>query len=1263
MVKYFFLSLSIIHSLLIYAQECDLRFDQITTKDGLSTSWVNAIYEDKNGFMWFGTSDGLNRYDAYSTRIYWPSDEEDLNPINGAINHLMGINEDKLLLICSDQGVGVFDLQKEEFQPFPHLDKARVTHALADSGGKIWFTSSSGLFCFNSSDSTMKAYKHDPMDETSLGHNELTMCYIDKRNDFWIGTYNGLDRFDRQSNSFQHFFRDKEQQNTYMVNSIIEDDSERLWVGVQKKGLYVLLRNDDLITEDSFDHILDGSVSKLVIDGQNTLWIGNDLNLGIYRIPLDQFHSKFNFTVQPCKGIPGKFMSLSDNTISDIYQDRSGSMWFGTFAGGVNYYNPVMKQFYNIHHMPGNTKSLINSVVNCFVDDDVYLWIGTEEGLSRYNKKTFEFTNFFHQPGNPKSLSQNGVLSMIKDSRGNLWVGTWLGGLNLYNPSGNNFTRFQSDQTKPGSIRSNNIIAMLEDSKGNFWVGTDGGGLNLFNYTTRKFSSFLPDPDDSSSIFHDAVNDICETSDGELYLLVYHSLELFDYKTQSFKHFTHNKNDSTSIGPGLLNDIFEDSRSNLWIASSSGLNYFNREKGSFHRYTQKHGLPGNTVLSILEDNSGNLWLGTNKGIVKFLNATQLPEKPVFITYTSHDGLIGNEFIRRSALKTSDGNLFFGGSKYYVHFHPDSIFRNTIQPEVVLTGFGLFGTTNDRFEEWKILGKEINQVEKIELNYDQSDFEIRFSLLNYLNPEKNKYSYILEGYEKEWRSTGSERTATYTNINPGKYVFRVRGANNDGVWSANEKTVEIIIKHAWWGKPIVKLGVILVFAILILIIIRIRLRIYKNQKQLLEDMVMERTTELSEVNAILEEKQEEISIQNDELTKHRSNLEKLVNDRTEAMKQALKRAEEADRLKSAFLANMSHEIRTPMNAIVGFATLLANEELSGEEQAEYVEIITNNSETLMVLINDILEISLIEANQLRLNKSNFNVTKILTELDSYYRLRNNKEIELVFVNKTDKKDIYLHTDQTRFRQIFTNLLNNAFKYTELGKISFGYELEEKEIKFFVIDSGIGIAVEEYDNIFNYFHKIDKGDNKLYRGAGIGLSISNKLVELMGGKIWLESTVGKGTSFFFTMPSDDIFDNRTELDAIDSRQQNNLKGVTIVVAEDETTNYKLVEKILKPTQATIIWAENGREAVDKVNALKTTKNCVVLMDIKMPLLNGINATKIIKETHPELPVIAVTAYAQSKDKDQILKQSFIDYIAKPLKPEQLLLKIYKYAFINQ
>jgi len=349
----------------------------------------------------------------------------------------------------------------------------------------------------------------------------------------------------------------------------------------------------------------------------------------------------------------------------------------------------------------------------------------------------------------------------------------------------------------------------------------------------------------------------------------------------------------------------------------------------------------------------------------------------------------------------------------------------------------------------------------------------------------------------------------------------------------------------------------------------------------------------------------------------------------------------------------------MNAIVGFTSLLKDEDIEPHEKIEFIDIISNNCDILMVLINDILEISLIEADQLQLARNPFNVFRVLEELESYYKMNNPKKLHIEFQRGSTDNAIIVN-DQTRFRQVMSNLLNNAYKYTEKGSIHFGFEMIKNEIRFFVKDTGIGIAESEYQKIFDYFHKIDKGDNKLYRGAGIGLSISNKLVELMGGKIWLASEIGKGSNFYFTLPS--YTDSNTE-ERIDDQKAGrkqpvrNLSGNTILVAEDEANNYVLIEKILRPTKAIIVWVKNGKEAVDFVAQNHKNKDLLIIMDIKMPVMNGIHASDEIGKINSSIPVIAVTAYAQAKNKEEIMRHNFRDYIAKPFQPDILLRKIYQ------
>ncbi|MBN2519038.1 MAG: response regulator, partial [Bacteroidales bacterium] len=435
--------------------------------------------------------------------------------------------------------------------------------------------------------------------------------------------------------------------------------------------------------------------------------------------------------------------------------------------------------------------------------------------------------------------------------------------------------------------------------------------------------------------------------------------------------------------------------------------------------------------------------------------------------------------------------------------------------------------------------------------------------------------------------------------------------------------------------------------------------WKKQQIDLENKVKERTNELLEAYSLLEKRQEEISTQNEELEKHRTQLEELVTERTSELEKARIKAEDSDRLKSAFLANMSHEIRTPMNAIVGFSSLLSNENLTKEEINEYIKTININSEALLILINDILDLSKIEANQIKINKSVFNVNSILEELENYYNLNKKKEIEITFTNKNENNKILLYNDQVRYRQIMSNLLDNANKYTEKGYIKFGYEIKDDHIEFFVSDSGIGIKDSDFSKIFDLFHKIESSGDKVYRGTGLGLAICKKLAELMDGKIWLESEYGKGTTFYFSLPymsynqtAKKIAKSITKIKPLES-----LKNLKILVAEDEPANFSLIKTILRKYNQSIIWAKNGKEAVDYVKDLPNLDNLLILMDIKMPVMNGIDALNEIRKLDQNVPVIAVTAYALESEKYEILHNSFNEYIIKPLKPDSFIETIEK------
>ncbi len=1238
-----------------YSQYEHLRFKRLTTLDGLSQRWVRCIYQDEIGYLWFGTADGLNRYDGSEFRIYRPDPDNRYSIGNIVINQISKKSRDEMW-ICTDEGIYIYKQHLNQFHLFPFLVHESIQCVLEDFRGNLWIGTYAGLHKINQKDSIQVSYYYNENDPRSISSNRIRCLYEDSGKNIWIGTEYGLNLYNGTTNSFIRF-KHSEFQGSISGNnilSIIEDRKGRLWIGAAQAGLDLFVAGKDRPEEGHFVHIMKGSINSLLADRSNTLWIGRGGGEGLSIIKLDGLESLQKVNPFHHMHSPDINESLSDNSIYCLYQDRFNDIWIGTYGGGINYFTTRAKKFYNITVTADKSKSISSNLVNAFCEDDYYLWIGTEMGLNRIDRVTGKVTHFYHNDNDPSSIGANAIYAIKKDRRGNLWIGSWNGGLSLYNYITETFRNFLPD-SKPGSISNANVFSICEDSRGNLWIGTIGGGLNRYDYRTGKFTHYMHKTRDPGSLSHDAVSDIAVTSKGRLYISVYHALELYDYENDSFIHFIHDEQDSGSIGNGNKLSIFEDSKQNVWIATNMGLDLMNEENNAFKHYTAADGLPSNTVQSILEDSNGNLWICTNNGMAVFKNAVNKPDSPEFRIYDKYDGLPSNEFIVRAAYKNKEGRMYFGSSLGYTSFYPDSIKDNTKQASVIITDFTLLNTPEDK-TGMNIMSRGTDRMKEIILSYRQSDFIIRFTALNYLNSNKNQYKYRLAGYEDNWHMAGNKRTATYTNIQPGKYSFQVVGSNSDGLWNETPETLRLIIYPPWWRTAVFKIILVLFIIFIFIVVYRIGVRVLEKQKKLLEDTVKKRTYELSELNTILESRQKKIELQNKELEKHRNHLEQLIEERTAELNSAKLKAEEADRLKSAFLANMSHEIRTPMNAIVGFAALLNKKNLTDEQKDRYIEIINNNSESLLLLISDIIDISLIEADQLVLTNENFDVDNILKELENYYGLKNNKEIIIQFI-KDKRGKLILHNDQVRFRQIFNNLISNACKYTESGKISFGYEITEDEVRFFVSDTGIGIDSSDHENIFVQFFKVEKEIKKLYRGAGLGLAICKKLVENMGGRIWVESTPDKGSVFYFTLPVRKIKGAAVRRKA-GNKKAYNFKKINVLVAEDEPDNYELIETILGPTGARLYRAANGKEAVEFVRNNTSINNLVVIMDIKMPVMDGYEAIKQIRNINKKIPVIAITAYAQINNMERIILEEFNDYISKPIKPENILEVIARY-----
>jgi len=1281
------------------------HFTHITSKQGLPHNMVFSIAQDKQGFIWFGTNNGLARYDGYSFRIFQP-DFRKQNSISGKSVYLLHVDLfGNLWIHLQGSGLDMMDVRTEEFIHYsPENDDPRklsgnaVNYFYEDSDSILWVATNKGIDVYDRGNARFEnCYLRDSK-ETITGNGILYIAR-DKNNQLWFLASDGAGQLSPGNYDFQPLGEAIHYPpiDTAQLLSMLLDNNDDLWLTTLSNGFYGYNTS-----ENTIEHYLAGipNLFSQFMDSRNFLYVYADKPSNKLFIFNTKTTPATQFAAYPMYDGPSAFSKVS------FTESPDGNIWISCQQGLKKYHIGTGITDYNSNRNFPITPA-DNHIITKYVDNSENLWLSIHRaGIDKADLKQKSFKWYLSDPDKKNTIPGDNVVAIFEDSRNNLWIGSYGAGLTRFNPASNIFSTIPIDNKDVSNLIFNAPAALYEDTDGYIWVGFYDGQVSRIHPDNLKidhYTSFLA-PENSEFYFEGwGVRKIMSDSNGNIWFattnrglvelnratkkFIYHSalyeqdyssnslyrymhitrdgmiwtatqnggLTMYDKGNKKFIKYTYDADDSLTISNNTVYYIFEESVKILWVATALGLNRFDRESQTFTRFYIKNDNSFCALYCIIPDKNNFFWMSSDCGIVEFNKSTH-----GYRIFIESDGLPATEFSTTGYCITKAGEIFMGTSKGMISFIPGTIYNNPYKAHPIITDLKIFNKSvapGDTINGKIILQEQIWATRELVLSYKENDFTLNFSALHYAAPEKIQYQYILEGFNTQWIATSSDRRwANFTGLSPGNYTFRLKATNNDGIMSDPEDEVQldIIIKppfyKTWW------FGVILACFLLSLIFLLIRLREsnLKSQKILLEDMVKERTGELERNTRLLEEKQEEITLQNDELAKHRNELESLVKERTQQLELAKKRAEESDRLKSAFLANMSHEIRTPMNAIVGFSGLLTEEGITDQDRIYYNDIISRNCETLLVLINDILEISKIEADQVKVNKTLFDVIEIFRELENFYKIVNKKGLDIKFTEGRNTKNLIIDNDPIRFRQILSNLLSNAYKYTKKGHIHFGYFVEDKYIKFFVFDTGIGIHKDEYEKIFSPFHKIEPFGQKIHRGTGIGLSISKSLVKLMNGKIWLESEEGKGSTFYFTLPYDDQIQNAKEAISYGKSRKSKIPDLSkykILIAEDEPTNFQLIKKIMQRVNSEVIWAQNGLEAV---NFIKEHPDVliIILMDIKMQVMDGIEACEKIRELRPDIPIIAVTAYAQELDKSKFLNLGFHGYISKPLKPNDII-----------
>jgi len=855
----------------LYAQADDLIFERISLEHGLSQNTVFCILQDRKGFLWIGTQDGLNKYDGYDFKAY-KHDPENPNSLNSSV--ITAIYEDRsnVLWVGTNRGLNKLDREKEAFMRYQHdpndsksLSGNFISAIYEDRSGRLWIgTREGGLnrLVLRDHHPTFIQHKNELDDPNSLSHNYVTAIAEDQSGSLWIATNGGLNKLVHEETAgaparFMRYKNDPDDplslsDNT--VTSLCQDHAGALWIGTVK-GLNKLAPNKDDGTP-AFIHykndpqnpksLRHNSISSLYVDRSGTLWIGATNGLNKY-VASENAAAAFSHY----ESDPNDTGTLSENNVRAIYEDQSGILWIGTWNGGLNKLDRKRQSFAHYERNPDAPQSLSHNNVRAIYEDrSGVLWIGTRGGgLNRLDRKKKSFKQYKFDAHNPQSLSHDYVWSILEDRAGELWIGTYGGGLDKFDRSKETFTHYAFDPDNPNGLSHKNVTPIYEDRAGVFWIGTVGGGLNAFNREKGTFKHYKNDPGDPNSLSHNEVWSICEDREGTLWIGTSGGgLNKFDRATERFTHYKNNPNDPKSLSNNYVFSIHEDLHSGgmLWLGTwGGGLNCFDRKTGEFARFREREGLPNEVIYGILEDDQGNLWLSTNKGLARFNPTTR-----TFKSYNVLDGLQSNEFNAGAYHKNRNGEMFFGGIRGFNAFHPDSLKDNPYVPPIVVTAFRKYDQT---------IACDISATGEFELTYKDKYLTFEFVALDFSRPEKNQYAFMMESFNSDWIYSGTRRFASYTNLDPGTYVFKVKGSNSDGVWNEQGAAIRIIITppfwESWWFRLLAAVAFVGILAAIyqyrvshLLAVERLRVRIASD----LHDDIGATLTKISLHSELIEE---------------------------------------------------------------------------------------------------------------------------------------------------------------------------------------------------------------------------------------------------------------------------------------------------------------------------------------------------------------------------------------------------------------------------
>ncbi len=1190
-------------------------FKKINQTNGLSNDRVSSIVKERNGFVWIGTENGLNRYDGNKIKIY--------NKQNSALSSndvadLVIDHKGRIWIATLGGGLNLYNPSNDKFVVYKNssnndrsIPSNELNTLFEDSNGTIWLGTKNGISFFNEKEQTFTSYKFDSKNRYSISHNDVRSIYEDGNKNLWIGTFGGgLNKFNPKTGKFDRINSSSTISPDY-IHSICGINKNEILIGTSGKGLLTLDMKSLSFQKKSFGIDKTINIVRCIKRARNgTVWIGTD-GVGLFKIKnINSLHPIVNNYSNDSQSES----SISSNAIYDLMEDENSNIWLGTAWSGVDVIS--LNKDYALLPSTNIGESPI-SVLSVYKNKDAFFMGLDGKGLTVLQTKNNTVKHYNN--ANKNSLGDDYIQYITEARNGSLWIGTFVNGLVNFDFKTGSYTQFKQAIGNSKTLSFNDVRYIIEDEKNNIWVATWGGGLDYYDVITKEFKSFKKKVGVKNSISSDNV--ISLQKDGNLIWLATFGggVNLFDTKTNLFTVYKSTEGNQNSISSDYVYSILKDSKENIWIGTAGeGINLLDTKTNKINRFGNYKDIRYQTVTAIIEDNKGLIWFSTKQRIFNYDYTTK-----AFKSFSN----LKEDYHINSCFKDEKGILYFGCSKGVVKFNPETIKVKNVTPKVKFTGFKLFNKEVPIGED-EILKNDISYSENITLKHNQDVITFEFAAMLFPSSANCEYQIKMDNFDENWRSIGKEGSATYTNLSPGDYVFKVRSRELGSEWTNQYSSLKIEILKPFWTEW----WAFLIYAFLAILTLYVFIKYVISWEKMKADLRFEKFS-------------------------HEKDVE-LYN------------------LKQDFFTNISHEIRTPVTLILGSINkLLKSNPYSGENQENPFSAITKNGEYLLNLVNELLDYRKMEGSQIKLKVVKQDWVKFSKEIYlSFKEFAYQKDIQFEFESSSEKIDLWF--DKNQMEKVFYNLFSNALKFTNTGgSIKLTISETDTEVQLELVDEGIGISKKHLSKIFNRFYQANAANSINGAGFGLGLTISNEIIKLHRGEITVKSKKGAGSTFTIILKKGNSFYQESEIGESETNDElienyfspnQPLGGLvakdsssavakdqTLLVVEDNVGICNYIAELFSD-EYMILKASNGEEGL--AIALEKSPD-LITSDVMMPIMDGIELTHHLKSNinTSHIPVILLTARASFMHKMEGFETGADDYVTKPFNESLLRARI--------